>query len=97
MIIKMDISQLFNQSLEMGKVFNGVTTDVTGSWTITFLLTILLFIMIAGFFKMPEVLYVIPIIPLVLLFSLVDPTMKIILGIISLFLAYVIYSLMPVR
>lgn len=93
----MDISQVFNMSLEFGHILSGVTTGVTGSMTLTFILIIAVFVIIAGFFHMPELLYIIPLIPILLMFSIVDPTMRIFLGVIAIFLGYMFYSILPIR
>lgn len=93
----MDISQVFNSSLEMGSFLQASTEHVTGSWFVTLLFIVLILIVIAGIFKMPETLYIIPLLPILLIFSSVDIGFNIIMGILALFFGYIIYTIIPVK
>ena len=92
-----DIFAVFNQSGQFGLIIDSVTQHFTGSIFLTLLMMLIVLLVISMFFHMPEVLLVIPLIPLILIFSTVDSGMRIIVAILSLFFGYVLYSILPVR
>lgn len=93
----MDITNLFNMSLEVGQFISNSNSNLTGSLSMTLLIILGVLLLIAGLFKLPETLYIIPILPVLIIFSIADPMMKIVLGIVSLMLAYVLFSSSPWR
>lgn len=91
----MDLWTLFNRSAELGIFIDSTNTFVTGSTFLTLLIIVGILLLIASMFKMPETLYLIPLLPLFIIFSIADPGMKLILAIASVFLGYVVYSILP--
>jgi hypothetical protein len=91
----MEISLLFNSSLELGSWINASNTNLTGSLFMTLLLIFLALIMIAELFKLPEFLYLIPLLPVAVIFAVSDTGFRVILGLIAIFLGFAIYSIYP--
>ena len=68
----MDVTQLINESGIIGGLLNNYNTYVSGSWTLTFVGVLFLFLAIGLMFKMPPELILLLITPLVLLFMAFD-------------------------
>ena len=88
----MDVSLLFNSSLDFGRLIDATTSNVTGDLGITLLLIGLFLLLIAEIFKLPEVLYIVALIPIFIIFSAVDSSgvYSTILGIFAIVLAFYI-------
>lgn len=92
-----DVWTVFNQTGQFGLIIDSMTTHFTGSLYLTLLIILMVLLLITSFFHMPELLLLIPLIPIILVFSTLDPGMRIFVALISLFLGYVLYSILPWR
>ena len=63
---------LFNSSLDIGSILSATTLNVTGSDTLTFLLVIVLFLLVAMLFKEPILLFGLLMIPLIIVFAIAE-------------------------
>ena len=93
----LDFNTVFNSSLEVGKFIQSSNDNFTGSLFLTLLIIVAILILIAALFKMPETIYLIPIIPIFIVFSTISSGMQMFVGVICLIFAYVLFQLIPVR
>jgi hypothetical protein len=89
------VFDLFNRSLDFGRYLDVSTSSVTGSVFLSLLIVVLFLLLIASFFRMPEILYLVILLPLFLIFSVADPGMRFLVGIAALFFGYVLYTILP--
>lgn len=83
----MDVSQLFNVTGGFGDLINSMTTNVTGSQDISLLLLLAIVVMIAIVLKLPELLWILAIIPLMIIFVYISASFGTILGILAVIVA----------
>lgn len=65
---------LFNSSLELGSLFNQMTLNFTGSITITLIIVLLFLLVIALLFRIPVMLGLIVLLPIIIVFADFDYT-----------------------
>lgn len=83
----MNISAAFNSSLEIGQFIAASSSNFTGSDTITLIFVFLIFLVIGLLFKMPELVVAVLLIPVLILFGVLDPSFGLITFLVALFVA----------
>lgn len=63
---------LFNSSLDIGGLINVTTQNVTGSVTMTLLLIVVLFLLVALLFRAPMMMFGLLMIPLIIIFAITE-------------------------
>ena len=63
---------IFNSTLDIGSVINTTTTNVTGSISLTLLLILAFFLILATLFRSPTILVFVLLIPLLTIFSIYE-------------------------
>ena len=63
---------LFNETLDIGSWISHATTDVTGSITLTLLLIVIFFLLVAFLFREPMVLVGLLLVPLFMVFAVYE-------------------------
>ena len=94
----MNVSSIFNSSLEVGQWLQASNTNFTGSLTLSLLVLLGFLLLIAVFLKMPQLLYIAVLFPLILVVTSIDEFSAIggsIIGIGILIVALAIMSLFP--
>ena len=63
---------LFNESLDIGSLITATTQNVTGDLSLTLLMIVVFFVMIAMLFREPMMLVMLLLIPLLVIFSVYE-------------------------
>jgi uncharacterized ion transporter superfamily protein YfcC len=92
-----DVWTVFNQTGSFGIIIDSLTQHWTGSLHTTLIIILMCLLLVASFFHMPEILIIVPLIPVLLIFSTIDPGLQIVVALLSLFLGYILYSILPFR
>lgn len=90
------VAELFNSSLEFGSLFNQMTLNFTGSITITLIIVLLFLLVIGLLFRIPVMLVLIVLLPLIMVFAEFDYTggFYTILSIIAIILGFILAKTM---
>lgn len=89
----MNLSLMFNSSLSTGTLLTSMTNYFTGSETITLLIVSSCLLLIAFIFRMPEILMIVALLPIIIVFSFVNPDYWFVLGIVIVFAGIGLFSL----
>jgi hypothetical protein len=89
----LNVSSVFNSSGEVGSWITASNTNFTGSLTLSLMLIIGMLLLVAFMFKMPLLLGVLIIFPLVTIFSTLSAGFSLILGTFILILALGLFSM----
>lgn len=89
----LNISSVFNSSGEVGSWITASNTNFTGSLSLSLMMIIGMLLLIAFIFKMPLLLGVLIIFPLVTIFSTLSAGFNLILGVFILILALGLFSM----
>jgi len=86
------VAELFNQTLEFGSLINHMTLNFTGDIFLTLLFILAFFLLLATIFRVPILLGVIVVFPLIIIFSMVDWTggMSMVLGVLALIVGVIL-------
>ena len=89
--------QAFNQTGQFGLIIDSMTQHWTGSESMTLIIILMVLLLVASFYHMPEILVIIPLLPVLLVFSTIAPELQMIVGVLALFLGYILYTIFPWR
>lgn len=92
-----DVNTLFNSTGEVGSWLSTSTNNFTGSLELSLFVLFGFLLMVALLFKMPQLLYVVALLPVVVVFSVVSLSMASVLVIFILVLAVGLYALFPIK
>jgi len=93
-----NVSEVFSSTDIFGIFLNSTNTNLTGDWSLTFGVAILFLLLLMSVFKLPELLIVLLIsAPVILLSSIqtVSADFNMFVGVIILYLAFLIWSMFP--
>jgi hypothetical protein len=76
----MNVSLLFNSSQDFSMFFNQMSSYVTGSDTLSLVIILALLLVVAFMFRMPEVLVIVALAPIVMVFAFIDPNLWVVYG-----------------
>ena len=93
----MDMSLLFNSSLDFGQFVSASTSNFTGSDALSLILVLGLLVLIGALMKTPLVLVVLAIFPIILIFSLVESSLFAIVGVVIVILGIGLFALSPIK
>ena len=93
----LNISSVFNSSGEVGSWITASNTNFTGSLSLSLMLIIGLLLLVAFMFKMPLLLGVLIIFPMVTIFSTISVSFNLILGTFILIVAFGLYSMWVIK
>lgn len=77
----MNLTLLFNSSLDFYRLFSQSSSWVTGSDTLTIFIFLAMLILVTLVFRMPEILIVVVLLPLTIVFAIADPWFRPVVGI----------------
>lgn len=89
----LNVSQIFNSSGEVGSWISSSNTNFTGSLELSLFFILGMLLLVAFMFKMPILLGVLVIAPIVILFSTISVGMNLALGVFILIIALGIFSM----
>jgi hypothetical protein len=78
----MNLTGIFNSTLSTGQFITAMTNNFTGSDFITLTILTVILLTIAFVFRMPEVLIVVALLPIMIIFSFISPDYWALLGIV---------------
>jgi hypothetical protein len=93
----LNVSSVFNSSGEVGSWITASNTNFTGDLTLSLMMIIGLLLLVAFMFKMPMLLGVLVIFPLVNIFSTLSVGFNIVLGTFILIVAFGLYSMWVIK
>jgi len=89
----LNVSQVFNSSGEVGSWISSSNTNFTGSLELSLFFILAMLLLVAFMFKMPILLGVLVIAPLLIIFSTISIGMNLVLGLFILIIAIGIFSM----
>ena len=95
-----NVTDVFNSSLEVGQWLSASDTNLTGSITLSILVLLGLVLLVAAFLKMPQLLMIAIIFPLILVLTAITEFTQIggmIVGIVILITAFGLMSIFPAK
>lgn len=96
----MNVSQVFNSSLEVGQWISASDTNLTGSLTLSILILLGFVLLIAAFLKMPQLLMIAIVFPLILVLTAITEFSQIggmMVGVVILIISFGIMSIFPAK
>lgn len=93
----LDVTQVFNQNDILGQWINSITQNFTGSLALTLVFGLIILLILIAIFKMPDMFIIILLFAPLVLFSRIDQSFNMMIGIAIIFFAFVIWSLFPAK